>query len=176
MRVVLVAVVSLDGCLTRHDDGGVAWASEDDKSHFSSTLATCDSSIVGSATYLAARDHMLANLHARRRRMVMTRTPDCYADDSRPGLLEFISESPAALIDRLRADGSSRCALLGGGQIYSAFLADGLVDEMIITIEPKIFGTGTRLAGDTIPIDPSFRLDEVSRLGDSTILARYLRR
>jgi dihydrofolate reductase len=177
MEVVLVAVVSLDGCLTRHDESGVAgWASTDDQQHFFDTLKTCDASIMGSATYLAARDHIRKNLSARRRRIVLTRTPSRFEHDGEPGILEFSNDDPVALVDRLRADGHQRCALLGGGQIYSRFLADHLVDTLLLTIEPMIFGTGIRLAGIDRPIDAAFKLDDVTRLGADTVLMSLSRR
>lgn len=169
--VVLVAVVSLDGCLTKHDEPGASgWASTDDQRHFRSTLATCDASVMGSATYLEAREQIRANLTAQRRRVVMTRSPERFVEDGVPDRLEFTSETPTSIVDRLRADGHHRCAVLGGGQIYSQFLAAGLVDEMLITIEPRVFGNGIRLAGIDTAIDPRFTLTEVSRLGTDTVL------
>jgi dihydrofolate reductase len=177
MEVVLIAVVSLDGCLTRHDASGVStWASADDQQHFRETLRGCDASVMGSATYLAARDHVLANLTSTRLRVVMSRTPERFGSDAAPGRLEFTASSPSEVVDHLRADGFQRCALLGGGQIYSQFLAEGLVDSMLLTIEPRIFGTGIRLAGTDTPIDPGFTLDEVSRLGPETALLKLSRR
>ncbi len=177
MQVILVAVISLDGCLTRHDSPGVSsWASADDQRHFRETLRSCDASIMGSATYLAARDHLRANLASERLRVVMSRTPERFATDAVAGKLEFTSSSPVQLVDRLRGDGFQRCALLGGGQIYSEFLATDLVDSIVLTIEPRIFGTGIRLAGHDTPIDAGFRLDDVSRLGPETVLLTLSRR
>jgi dihydrofolate reductase len=171
LTIVLVAVVSLDGCLTKHDEPGASgWASADDQDHFRATLATCDASIMGSATYLEAREQITANLTAKRRRIVMTRSPQRFINDGAPRRLEFTSETPTEIVYRLRADGHHRCAILGGGQIYSLFLAAGLVDEMLMTIEPRVFGTGIRFAGINDPIDPQFRLTEVSRLGTDTVL------
>jgi dihydrofolate reductase len=171
MEVVLVAVVSLDGCLTRHDSPDVStWASADDQQHYRETLRTFDASVMGAGTYEAVRQHMPGNLTRDRVRVVMSRSPQRFEGEGVPGMLEFTSSTPTDLIDRLRADGYQRCALLGGGQIYSEFLANGLVDSMMITIEPRIFGTGIRLAGTETPIDPKFVLDDIARLGANTVL------
>ncbi len=176
MLVVLIAVISIDGCLTRHTVPGAAnWASPDDQAHFRSALAECDVSIMGSATYAESRGYIMANLTLNRRRIVMTRTPSRFEADAVAGRLEFTDETPSKLIERLANEQHSRCALLGGGQIYSACLAADVVDEMLITIEPRVFGTGTRLAGVTAPIDPSFSLANVSLLGTATVLLKYER-
>lgn len=174
MHVVLLAVVSLDGCLTRHTATGAGGLSSPaDAAHFRSVLATCDASICGRPTYLGERDTVLAAAKSgasSRRRVVMTRTPADLAADLVPGLLEFTAAPPASILDDLRADGRQRVAILGGGQIYNLFLQQNLVDELSLTVEARVFGVGTRFAGDSNPIDPRLVLQEVSQIGPNTIL------
>ena len=172
---VLVAVVSLDGCLTRHHDDGAGWASDADKQHFASALAAADVYLMGSATYSAARDDIRRRLDSGHRRVIITRTPQKYADDAVPGQLEFTSESPTEILDRMRADGHGRCAVLGGGEIYNLFLAADAVDELQLTVEPRLFGAGKRLAGTSTAIDPALRLGQVEHLSDDTLLLTYRR-
>lgn len=180
MHVVLLAVVSLDGCLTRHELAGAGGlSSAADGAHFRSVLAGCDASICGRPTYLEERDHVLRTARkglTSRRRIVMTRNPAGMAADLVPGLLEFTDASPAAILDYLRADGRQRVAILGGGQIYNTFLGQNLVDEVSLTIEARVFGQGTRFAGDSTPIDPSLTLQDVVRLGPNTLLLTLTRR
>jgi riboflavin biosynthesis pyrimidine reductase len=106
----------------------------------------------------------------------MTRHPDRYADDAVPGLLEFTDATPSVILDDLRADNRTRVAVLGGGEIYNQFLAKDLVDELSLTIEARIFGTGIRLAGTSTPIDPSFELRDVTQIGQGTVLFTLARR
>jgi dihydrofolate reductase len=91
-------------------------------------------------------------------------------DDEVPGLIEFSAQEPETILDSLRADGRQRVAILGGGQVYNLFLARNLVDEVQLTVEARVFGVGTRLAGTSIPIDPSLALQDVTRLGANTVL------
>ncbi len=180
MHVILLAVVSLDGCLTRHGAAGAGGLSSNaDGAHFRGVLATCDASICGRPTYLEERDHVLRTAReglTARRRIVMTRNPTAMAADTVPGLLEFTDASPADILDDLRADGRERVAILGGGQIYNTFLGLDLVDEVSLTIEARVFGQGTRLAGETAPIDPSLTLQDVTRLGPDTLLLTLTRK
>jgi dihydrofolate reductase len=179
VHTILLAVVSLDGCLTRHDAVGASGlSSEADQQHFLTTLATCDASICGRATYDGERDRLQRIVRrgdSKRRRIVMTRQPDRYAADAIPGLLEFTSATPSEILDDLRADDRQQVALLGGGEIYNRFLADGLVDELSITIEARIFGTGIRLTGTSTPIDPQFELRSVQQIGPGTVLLNLRR-
>jgi dihydrofolate reductase len=174
MQVVLLAVVSLDGCLTKHNDqDAYGVSSADDSRHFRSAIATCDAMIMGRRTHAPDHDQIVAKLRAKpdgRRRIVMTRTPQEFAAGSIPGNLEFTDRTAADILDALRADGRQRVALLGGGEIYNLFLGQNLVDELQITVEARVFGTGTRLAGLTNPIDPSLELTAVDRLGPNTVL------
>lgn len=175
MRVLLVAVVSLDGCLTRHDAPHVTdWASPEDKAHFLAVNASCDASIMGSATYLAERDRIRDRLRPTLRRVVSTRDPGRFADDAVPGQLEFSDEDPTTLVSRLRSLGHRRCSLMGGGQIYNAHLGAGTVDEVLLSVEPVFLGDGVRLATGS-PIDARFVLDGVEHLNASTLLLRYRR-
>ena len=175
MKTVLIAVMSIDGCITRHDGSGAgSWASPEDQAHFRASSSLCDVRIFGSGTYTPDRDWFRTVLAGGVRRVVMTRRPDEFAADAVAGQLEFTSESPGTLIDRLRSDGHTRCAILGGGAIYGAFLREDLIDEIELTIEPVMFGSGVRLAGGD-PIDQRFELVSIEKLNASTLLARYRR-
>jgi dihydrofolate reductase len=174
--VALVVVISLDGCITKHDVEGVAWASEADKVHFRNELALADAYVFGSGTYEASRTAIRAALRPDLRRVVMTRSPERYADDGVPRALEFTNASPQSIVDTLRADGCQRLAVLGGSAVYSAFLTADLCDEVIVTVEPRVFGTGTRLAGTQLALDATLRLERMEQIGDDTVVLRYRRR
>ena len=174
MHVALIAVQSLDGCITRHEASGAGgWASAEDQQHFARELASCDCAVFGAGTYRADRDVIRPRLRPDLLRMVMTRRPGQpdLAGDAVPGQLEFIDLAPAALLHELDRRGRRRCALLGGEQVYSQFLRDDLVDELVLTVEPLLFGAGRRLVAQ--PVDRRFELADVERLNPSTLLLRY---
>jgi dihydrofolate reductase len=172
MHTTLVAAQSLDGFITRHDTPGTAFTSAADKAHFSEMLATFDCSILGGETYRVARDFIRKRLTLNRRRIVLTRSPARWVSDAVLGALEFSAESPIILGQRLTAAGCQRCALLGGAQIHHLYLEAGLVDEVLLTIEPRLFGRGTPLIPQQIDI--TLTLVSVAPLGDSdSLLVRY---
>jgi dihydrofolate reductase len=173
MIVTMIAVVSLDGCLTRHAGAGASgWASPEDQARYRSLSGACDVQIFGSGTYREHRANFRRSALTGPRKVIVTRNPTAFADDVLAGKLEFTAEAPLALIDRLRTEGHERCGLLGGGQIYGDFLGAGVVDELHLTIEPVVFGRGIRLTGDSV-IDVGFRLRDVERLNASTLFLTY---
>jgi dihydrofolate reductase len=178
MHIVAVAVSSIDGYITKHDgEGTVDWASPEDHAHFVASMARCDASVMGGSTYRVSRDQIRRSATtSTRRRVVWTRDPERYVADEVPGALEFSASPLVDILDRLRADGRERCGVVGGGAVYGALFAADLIDEIELTIEPVVFGRGTRLSGDGDTIDVGFRLGDHTLLNDDTLLLRYIRR
>lgn len=171
MRVVLIAVQSLDGFITRHDRPGAGFASAADQAHFRATLPEFDCAVMGRVTYETAHAGAPALAQPVRRRVVLTRTPGRHAASAVPGALEFTAAGPAEIVAQLRSDGCRACALLGGGQVHRLFLAAGLVDEVWLTVEPRLFGGGTPLLAG--PVDVALELRSHALLDVNTLLLKY---
>src|SRR3989339_398408 len=63
-------------------------------------------------------------------------------------------------------------ALLGGGAfLNTTFLEKKLIDEIIVTVEPKIFGSGISLFGGDFNID--LKLLEVNKINKNTVILKY---
>ncbi len=176
MFVILIAVVSLDGRITRRGESGPGFASPEDQQWFPHALREFDCAVMGRATWDTAREQVIAETGRRRLRIVMTRNPAAHAIDAAADLVEFTSATPSAIVADLRARGLRKCALLGGGQIYGAFLDAGVVDGLWLTVEPVIVGGGTPLAdGALAGSGARFALEEMRLLAPSTLLLNYRR-
>jgi dihydrofolate reductase len=171
MRIVLIAAQSLDGFIAKPGQPGTAFTSPEDKAHFRTTMADFDVGVLGGETYRVSREAIRAQTAGRNLRVVMTRSPERYATEALPEVLEFTRTAPAALAHELRTRGFRRCALLGGAQVHSLFLAAGLVDEVWLTIEPLLFGGGTPLLAQ--PTDIRLELLAMEKLGANTLLVKY---
>jgi dihydrofolate reductase len=178
VHTIALVVSSLDGYITKHDASGThGWASAEDQEHFFSVMSTCDASVMGAQTYLAAREQILKGAAASMRlRTVWTRGPERYLADTIPGKLEFSAEPLAALLTRLHDEGFQRCCVVGGGQVYAAAFAEDLIDELQLTLEPVIFGAGVRHSGEGIRLDARFDLGDVKHLNANTLLLTYQRK
>lgn len=174
MQLILLAAQSLDGFITRHDEPGTTFTSSADQAHFRAALRNFDCSIMGGETYRVSRDFIRAHLTPTRRRIVVTRDPTRYATEAVAGQLEFTAATsgPAALCATLAAEGHQRCALLGGATLHDWFLAAGRVDELWLTLEPRLFGRGTPFLREAH--DLALSLIDVQTLGENgTLLVRY---
>ncbi|GAB5562144.1 MAG: dihydrofolate reductase family protein [Synoicihabitans sp.] len=172
MLVVLIVAQSLDGFIARHDEPGVAWASSADQRWFRQALGEFDCQVMASTTYQTVRDHLRSKSEDGCFRIVMTRRPQNFAADQETGALEFTSASPAAILRTLTDSDRTACALLGGATAHDAFLRSGLVNEIWVTIEPRIFGRGTPLVRETQ--DQKLAIISSERLPNSdSLLVRY---
>lgn len=87
-----------------------------------------------------------------------------------------------AMLATLRAEyGVRRLVCEGGAQVLRSLLAADLVDEIHITLCPRIFGgvkapTLTGIAGDFLPRSISLRLAEHEVIGDECFLRYRVRR
>jgi dihydrofolate reductase len=86
--------------------------------------------------------------------------------------LTFTDESPKAILKDLEKEGFSEVILAGGALVNSLFAESNLIDEIIVTISPKIFGHGLSLF--TPEISMELELKEVERLGEELVYMRYL--
>lgn len=171
MQVILVAAISVDGFITRHDEAGSGFTSPEDKRYFHQVVLDFDALIFGSANYELSREWIRDRLKPTQLKVVMTRRPDRYEDQHRPDELEFTALSPPELVRELRERGFEKVGLLGGGKIYGLWLHHNVVDEIWLTVEPRLFGEGIKLA--EMKIDWHLELLSHEKLNHSTLLLKY---
>jgi len=171
MEIVAIAAMSLDGFITKHSEDGVAFTSAADKKFFREALTEFDCCIFGSKTFLASKTGLLHNLTKERLRIVLTRSPERYTAFQHPDMLEFTSHSPEDIVADLQKRNKTRCAVLGGGEVYTLFLAKNLLDKLWLTIEPRMFGDGKKFITERMDID--LLLKDMLKLSENTILLKY---
>lgn len=170
MHITLAAVVSADGKLTKGDDPHVhSWTSSEDAEHFMGLIHKAKLIVMGRNTYEAVRPEP----QPERLRVVLTSTPQRFQADTVPGSLEFSNESPQSLVKRLEMQGHREMLLVSGGKLSVAFLRAGLVNELLLTVEPVLFGAGTELLGG-IFCEAQLQLRAVKQLNQrGTLLLHY---
>ena len=104
--------------------------------------------------------------------IILTRTPRDYADRQEKDLLEFTNQAPQILLDSLQQRGYKQVVIAGGSAVNKMFLSLNLIDEIYLTIEPKVFGSGKRLFDD-LKKDISLELIDHSLLNDDSVLLHY---
>ncbi len=170
MKIILLDVMSLDGKLTRWKAGNIyKWSSPEDYEHFSKVRDKNNLLVMGSGTFKAVRPMP----EKERLRIVMTTQPEKYKKFMVAGQLEFWNEKPKELVRRLDKLKYEQMLLVGGKRIATAFLREHLVNELWLTIEPRIFGQGEALVGAE-KMDVALELLQFERLNkQGTILLKY---
>jgi len=171
MKTIAIAVMSLDGRITRHDEAGVAFASQADQDWFFAEMKDFSASVFGRRTYEVIAPNLKASMAPSRLRLVMTRNPDQYAAATVPGQLEFTDATPSGILSRLREAGHERVALLGGREVYDQFIQDQCVDELWLTLEPRLFGTGNPLL--SAKTDQQLEFIDSTPLSKDVLLLKY---
>ncbi len=172
MKIILAAASSIDGKLARGDDPDVrTWTSAEDAAHFAQLKGKHNLLVMGRGTYEAMRPKL--KLSPATRRVVLTHRPEVFAAEAVDGQLEFSNESVAKLVQRLENQGYSAMLLVGGGQVHAEFFAAGLIDEIYLTIEPLVFGTGTDFAAGVL-LNTKLSLLSIDKLNPrGTLLLHY---
>jgi dihydrofolate reductase len=160
MKVTLIAALSADGFIARDAHQPADWTSKEDKKVFVELTKRAGVIVMGRNTY----DTIGRALPGRR--MIVYTSKEL---DNRD--VETTQEKPADLIHRLGHDGYTEVAICGGRAVYDMFLAEGLVDTLYLTLEPKLFGSGLSL-GHT-PANTDLKLSKLTKLNDDTLLLQY---
>ena len=158
MSVILYMAISSDGFIA-DEDGDTPW-SDEEWAAFQVFVESCDCVLVGRRAYEVMNDH----------------------NDFVEGV-EYIVVSENPLFDaggfpiinvKSKADlpEGERIGVIGGGELNGRLAKLGLLDEMILDIEPVTLGSGIRLFGDyDIPL--KLELLDSYEIGEATIQRYY---
>ncbi len=163
MKVILLMAMTLDGKIAKNDHHFPDWTGSEDKQLFVKITRRAGVIIMGSKTFDAIGKPL-----PERKNIVMTR------DRSRQSVgteLIFTDQDPAAILKNLEKMGYTEVVLAGGSIINSLFARANLVDEIIITIAPRVFGTGISFFVDEM--DQQLELVTVETLGRDHVLLHY---
>jgi dihydrofolate reductase len=138
MKIIILAVVTLDGKIARNEHHFSGWSSKEDKRIFSATTREAGVMILGHNTFDTFPSLLPGRLH-----IVLTTQPE--GKTNIPGQLEYTSQSPEEIVAGLEARGYTQAVVAGGALVNALFLKAGLVDEIRLTVEPLIFGSGIDL-------------------------------
>lgn len=141
MKTILVFVSTLNGKITKDENPEVRiWSSREDQEYYKGVWKNSELVVMGSGTFNLNRINPLAG----RLVIVMTGNPVIYRSFEVKDQLEFSPDSPKGLIAKYR-DKYSLMTVVGGPHLATSFLKDELIDELWLTIEPKLFGRGEDL-------------------------------
>lgn len=169
MKTILIFVSTLDGKITKWGEPHVKlWSSHQDQDYYKKVWNESQLIVMGSNTFNAG-----SFPSSNPQLIIMSRRPDKYKNLI-SGQIEFTNESPVELTDRFKRKGHKQMLVVGGPHVATSFLKEQLIDELWLTLEPKIFGTGGNFATD-VKLDINLRLihyEKVNKQG--TLITKYV--
>lgn len=146
MEVIVFVGISVDGFIAR-SDGSVDFLEPDepfeDDMGFSDLLERVDCLLMGRSTFDFVMDAAVDWPYGETPVFVATHRSLSVPDELR-GLVHAIFGSPEQLVHHMAEQGIDR-VYLDGGNLAQQFFRAGLVDEVTLTIAPRLIGSGIRI-------------------------------
>jgi dihydrofolate reductase len=170
MKIILIFVSTLDGKVTKWSDSNIKlWSSHQDQDYYKKIWNESRLIVMGSSTFNAEP----LNPSSNHQLIIMTGEPVNYKSLEVPGQIEFTNESPVELTARFKIKGHEQMLVVGGPHIATSFLKEQLIDELWLTFEPKIFGTGGNFVTDG-KLDINLRLIHFEKVNEQgTLITKY---
>ncbi|EDK72444.1 bifunctional deaminase-reductase domain protein [candidate division TM7 genomosp. GTL1] len=162
MKVFLIVATTADGMIGRSTGHLADWTSPEDKKLFVRLTKEAGVMVMGARTF-----ETIGRALPGRRTIVYTSKPESITVEG----VEATNESPTELVARLKNEGASGVAICGGASIYQLFMESGLVDEVYLTLEPLLFGTGVPLFSGQLEV--ALQLVSLKKLNENTVLLHY---
>lgn len=168
-EIVLYITASLDGFIA-DANGGVDWleGAEGEDYGFGSLMDSVDTVLQGSHTYLETINLTESDPYAGKTNYVFTSRDDLPVF----GAPVFVHEEAVAFVRNLKRQDGGRIWLVGGGELATALVGAGLVDEIDLFVQPVLLGDGIPLWRP--PIEPTrLELREAKQWPGDLVQLRY---
>lgn len=154
--------ITLDGKIAKNSSHFANWTSPEDKKIFRKTSKDFGVFMVGENTFKTFPGPLPDRLN-----VVFSRTQT----PKQEGDLKYVQGDPKVVLKELENMGYTKALLCGGANLNTIFLKNKLINEMIITIEPKIFGAGLNLFNTVF--DADLELKTVKKINKNSLNVNY---
>lgn len=164
-----IVAITLDGRIAMAHEPGSTWTSREDKHHLKRLLDSGDGIVVGAGTYRTA-PHFLQKYDC----IVLTHSVDGVVHEDG---VTYINADKVDMVAHVTNVCQWRTVnVLGGTMVYSWFIQHDLLDEIIVTVEPLVFGRGAPFVDADLPQLRRFHLYRVDRLNKQGSVALYYKK
>ncbi len=160
--VTLIMAITADGKIAKDKDQLANWTSKEDKQLFVETSKDFGVIMMGENTFKTFPKPLPGRLN-----LVFSYK----GGKDIEGLLKWVKGEPEAVLLDLEKIGYKKVLLGGGAFLNTLFLKKKLISEIIISIEPKLFGSGISLFSEEIEHD--LELKECRQLNANTVMLKY---
>ncbi|MFA5130929.1 MAG: dihydrofolate reductase family protein [Patescibacteria group bacterium] len=160
--VTMMMAITVDGKIAKDKTQFADWTSREDKKLFVEISKSHGVILMGENTFRTFPAPLKERLNV------------VFSENDNPEEIagvKWVKGEPEKTLIELEKMGY-KSALLGGGSfLNSLFLEKKLITEIILTVEPKIFGTGLSLFNKDL--DANLKLLEIRNLNDNTLMLHY---
>jgi len=162
MKIILMMAMTADGKIARSSDHFPDWTSKEDKKYFFETTKRHGVVIMGESTFKTFPKPLPDRLNVV---FALEKNPPETKD------VKWVSGEPEKVLAELEKMGYESAILGGGANLNAQFLKKKLVDEIWLTIEPKIFGNGLGIfSGD---FDEDLKLLNIEKINENSVVVKY---
>ena len=158
----MMMAITLDGKIAKHDKHFPDWTSKEDKKLFAKISKEHGVVMMGDKTFATFPAPLPGRLNV------------VFTLEKNPPEIEgvkWVTGEPKPVLEELEKMGYKSALLGGGAFLNSLFLEKKLISEIILTIEPKIFGDGLSLFNKNF--DVNLKLEEMEKINDDAIMVKY---
>jgi dihydrofolate reductase len=190
MKIILMMAMTADGKIAKNSNHFPDWTSREDKKMFAEVTKQHGVVIMGDKTFFtlapkpkkteSAKGEFYSNKNYSfgagqafpkplpgRLNVVFTLEKNPPQIDN----VKWVKGEPEKVLKELEGMGYESAVLGGGTFLNSQFLERNLIDEIWLTIEPKIFGDGLGVfKGD---FEQELKLLDVDKINDDSVVVKY---
>lgn len=173
-KCIYHVAVSLDGFIA-HTDGSIQGFSHDEKvtADYFAAMANYHTAIMGRHTYEFGYQYGLspgANPYPHMQTYVFTQqTPPDSVDSS----VHWLNKDTIESVEKLKADEGGPIYLCGGGRFAGSLYRAGLIDEVILKLNPITLCTGIPLFGSADAELQTWQLKDTKSYDCGVVLLHY---
>ena len=154
--------MTVDGKIAKTSDHFPDWTSKEDKKYFCETTKKHGVVLMGEKTFKTFPKPLSGRLN-----VVFTLEKDLPEQAN----VKWVSGDEEKVLEELENMGYKLAILGGGTYLNTQFLKKKLIDEIWLTIEPKIFGDGLGIfSGD---FNQELKLISVEKINDNSVIVKY---
>jgi dihydrofolate reductase len=162
MKIILMMAMTADGKIAKSSDHFPNWTSKEDKKLFREVTKKHGVVIMGDKTFFTFPKPLPDRLN-----VVFTLLENPPEMEN----VKWVTGDPEQVLLELKKMGYKSAVLGGGTYMNSQFLERKLIDEIWLTIEPKIFGDGLGVFGGDFNVD--LKLLSMEKINENSVVVKY---
>jgi dihydrofolate reductase len=162
MKIILMMAMTADGKIAKTSDHFPDWTSREDKKYFFETTKKHGVILMGEKTFKTFPKPLPGRLNVV---FTLEKNPPEMED------VKWVSGDEEKVLGELESMGYKSAILGGGAFLNSQFLQKKLINEIWITIEPKIFGDGLGVFGGDF--DQDLKLISLEKINENSVVMKY---